>query len=784
MIWRCSFLFILLIKSIAQGADSPKIYLALGLHVNTYHSYRDDSNTEKGHGKDIRIIRDILSKLDAANKDERIKKKPKIVWDFDNTFTLEQTLPVEAPEIIEQVKERVRLGHDEVILMSYNNGMASAMTPLELKMSTDWAISNPWQSGVSQIFGKYSPIVRPQEMMFSPGQGEIYKNAGVEAIQLYYSSVPFDAFRLFVPKLSTVMAHNPIRLKNELEDIRIIPTYNIGDLVEQGGIKNWLLRLRDKQLKDSPSSDLLLAINFDADVDFWTGAQVPWYARWIPGTGGLQEIIRVVDELDFVEYTHLNDYLGKHPDAGEVNFQQDTADGSFEGYASWADKLSSQEIWTCIEKSRAVETELKGFLGNDKPTDELFRIHFKSRLRLLSTTHFGMATPFVVDERLQKARQLCIDLERSGASLLAQIKDLSDTNLRREIQSVRPKKKKKSKSKQAKNSSRSKRAKPAAKEPPIGQPIFGSVFKFGDHKFDLEGLQPLILKNKTMVADFSHVQRSQDLKKRIWIHSGAIDAQGLVSGRYLYKIKTDEENNIHWLESEIYYPRHPNAVVDWDEIFPAAIRLPVSEDLRSNIWIYRIAFDGKLKKHRLEFPGLDKSAVGIKTGAPNMDSVNNHLVDWLFGVQIGGNYIWMIFDKHFGHSFAPVPLRLEDSHLTLNPFGVLAGEQPKKNFDVSGLGRTVTLAVGEQFKSGAPTFNGGFQQYSFGILVTNRMLESDEIEKLKVLSNVGANLLAQVDTTKMSEHLVSHATESSDKKMKNLPLRLKLEILKNALLGP
>ena len=114
--------------ALAQASSknsSPNVYVAFGFHVNLYHSFRGDTNDEKGFGKDIRIIRHIIRTLNDLNS----RGVPvKAVWDFDNMFSLEEILPRYAPDIISDIKKRVWENGDEVILMSYNNGMASAMT--------------------------------------------------------------------------------------------------------------------------------------------------------------------------------------------------------------------------------------------------------------------------------------------------------------------------------------------------------------------------------------------------------------------------------------------------------------------------------------------------------------------------------------------------------------------------------------------------------------------------------------------------------------------------------
>jgi hypothetical protein len=105
--------------------SNHNVYVSLGFHVNMYHSYRIDTNDEAGFGKDIRVIRKIIEVLDEKNK----KGIPvKGVWDFENLFTLEEILPEYAPDIIANIKRRVKEHGDEIILMSYNNGLVSAMT--------------------------------------------------------------------------------------------------------------------------------------------------------------------------------------------------------------------------------------------------------------------------------------------------------------------------------------------------------------------------------------------------------------------------------------------------------------------------------------------------------------------------------------------------------------------------------------------------------------------------------------------------------------------------------
>lgn len=401
--WLLGFAWVASV-SVAAADSHHKVHVAFGFHVNLYHSFRGDTLDENGFGKDIRIIRHILHTLDDLNA----RGIPvRAVWDFDNLFSLQERLPRYAPDILTRVKKRIREQGDEVILMSYNNGMASAMTRRELGDAVRWAVSNPWKSGVKDIFGVYSPIVRPQEMMTTPGVFSVYKDHGVEAMCLYYSATPFDAIRVFSRPLDVVEAHNPVTYRNPDtgESMVIIPTYNIGDLAENVSLGNWARRLNRMQQNGDIDRDLLIFINYDADSDFWVGADLRWPLKHLPNTRGLGAVVEEVRDLPYVVFTTLGDYLKNHPPVGTFHFGQDTADGSFVGYNSWSEKAPVTAWWTRIERARWVEKAARKKLSHLKGTATVPRVEallneaYHLRLRALSTTHFGLATPFVVPQR-------------------------------------------------------------------------------------------------------------------------------------------------------------------------------------------------------------------------------------------------------------------------------------------------------------------------------------------------------------------------------------------------
>ena len=357
---------------------NAKIHVAFGFHVNCYHSYRGDTNDAQGFGSDIRIIRKIIGTLDALNA---AGIPVKGTWDCENFFSLEQILPRHAPDIIEGMRRRVRENGDEQIVMGYSNGALGAMQPDELAASVERAVTNEQGSGLTDLFGACERIVRPQEVMFTPSQARTYNRLGVRAVCLYYSCVPFDAFRTLIPPLDDEKAFNPLTFSYRDDALTVIPTYSNADVCDAGCLRAWVRDLRQKQLDGAIGRDLFLFINMDADAIFWESLDLPVIGNRLANTDGIRGLVKEVADLDYVVFDTPGGYLNTHGPVGTVRFTQDTADGNFTGYASWAEKPYNRKIWTAIERSRTA--------ARTRPDAE----DFLTRLKLLSTTHFGLATP-------------------------------------------------------------------------------------------------------------------------------------------------------------------------------------------------------------------------------------------------------------------------------------------------------------------------------------------------------------------------------------------------------
>ena len=377
-----------------MSADN-KIHVAFGFHVNCYHSYRGDTPDGMGFGSDIRIIRQIIKRLNELNKSGIPVKG---TWDSENFFSLEKILPEYAPDIIEGMKERVEKYGDENIIMGYSNGALGAMTEEELEYSIEKAVSNAQGSGLKDIFGKCEMIVRPQEVMFTPSQVSVYNKLGVKALCLYYSCVPFDAFRTVIPPLPDEQAFNPLIYTYKGEEITVIPTYNNSDICDAGCLRAWVKSLRSGQLSGKIQKDLFLFVNMDADAIFWESMNIPVVGSRIANTDGIYGLVKEIADLDYIVFDTPGGYISNHAPVGRIEFTQDVADGNFTGYASWGEKPYNRKIWTAVDRSRA--------LSKVNSLKESEAVSFEERIQLLSTTHFGLATPVLNIEREKTADRL------------------------------------------------------------------------------------------------------------------------------------------------------------------------------------------------------------------------------------------------------------------------------------------------------------------------------------------------------------------------------------------
>jgi hypothetical protein len=406
-----------------------KTYVMLGFHINFYHSWRGDTPDEAGFGTDMRVVRGVLDMLDQAG---RSGKPMRVYWDTEVYWTFQEILPRYGPDILTRLQARVAAGLDEIVPGPFNNGANHAATPDELRAAVAWSMENPWGSGLQQLFPRVAPFYRPQEAMLTTGQETIFTECGIQGLFLYYTGVPFNCLGAFLPALAQDQRYNPLWLRTREDQPRMVlfPCLSFADLLELGSLENLLLELHDRQQRGAIPSDVLINFNIDADEETWLPFNLPRPLAWLPNTGGLPEFIRVVNRYPWAEFTVPTEYLTSHAPRGELLVRQDLADGAFDGNYSWAEKLPSIQTWTLLEQSRlasyqadALNQEAK--LDLDPLLWDGMDSSFFQRLIGLSSTHFGMSTPLINEERqaravaiLERSQELAQQARRSAARTL------------------------------------------------------------------------------------------------------------------------------------------------------------------------------------------------------------------------------------------------------------------------------------------------------------------------------------------------------------------------------
>lgn len=347
------------------------VHVALSFHTNLYHSFRGDSLDDAGFGKDITVIRQILDWLDDF---------PQVHgdWDIENAFSLDDILPTFAPDIVQRIAARRATGHDGLRIMSWNNGAVASQTREEFDASIDLA-----KTSYLATFGSFDPGVQPQENMFSPDHVGWYRALGIEWITLFNSATPFTGFAPDVT-LAGAALYNPVTLADGADEITLVPAYHHADMLDHGGLEAWV-----RQIAATIPGDTLLLLHMDADSDFWVHFD--------------RELTPLLDE-PAVRFTTIQRYLDTHPPVARITLPGDLADGVGDGFASWAEKTFDHEIATDVARARADVDWARRLAGGDAAVAQLAGAALAPRLRTLSTTHFGLAAPFVHPDRVLTAR--------------------------------------------------------------------------------------------------------------------------------------------------------------------------------------------------------------------------------------------------------------------------------------------------------------------------------------------------------------------------------------------
>ncbi|MBD3215814.1 MAG: hypothetical protein GF311_24605 [Candidatus Lokiarchaeota archaeon] len=404
--------------------DEKKIYFVLSPHINYYHSYRGDSRGPTGFGKDMKLMRAILDKLDEIEDKGLCNGKMRMTWDYADTFWSIQLQQEYQQDVLERVIERCKAGKDEVLIGSWGNVAQPVLDTEQFEIQHQWFLENSMGIGVKQLFGnRIAPYARTQETMFTQGMIEQYNKLGVEGIGIYYSVYPFDVSRPFLnPRLDLNQRYGLVEFQSAVSNtsMLMIPMYAFGDILDYYSIKKWFERIRKYQEKDLIEGHALLFLNFDMDYDNWIGVSLPKFLNWMPNTRGLDEFAEIVDGYEHVEFANLLDVIPKMKVYGKTILKQDVADGNWNGFYNWAQKYNNTRFWTVGQRARwfkcisdtlcstgltQKKNEIAQYIRNE---DAAADTYIKNQILFASTTNFGMSMPFQHPHRRKTAMNYAI----------------------------------------------------------------------------------------------------------------------------------------------------------------------------------------------------------------------------------------------------------------------------------------------------------------------------------------------------------------------------------------
>ncbi len=729
-------------------STDPTISLALRFHGNFYHSYRADTPDELGFGKDIRIIRSILDDLDRLNA-EGIPVKG--TWDVENYYSWEKFIPAHSPDILERIQKRCADRMDVAAPMSYNNGIVSAATEEEFRYIASSTMRNPMGSGIEDLFENTEGVVRPQECMYTPSHLSRYPEHGMDAVSIYYSAHPFNGFSNFMAELPLEQRYNPTVLKSRSQpgEMILVPAYNNGDVADHWlSLRRWLKSLRRRQLRMVAPQDLLLYIDMDADDDFWSGMDIPVLSRIFPSFDGLYRMIRSLDGLDWLRYTTAGEYLESHEPVGEVFLDQDTADGAWDGYASWAEKWANTMLWKKIQEARRTADAAVATMGSTGETDApdadsgFARLREEAlRLRTLSmsTTHFGLTSPVMNAPRMKTAEDWCDRALQASRDMLEHARRKAGTGSKAAtgITSAG------SGAWIRRDAGDEGTIVPGAAYDPAAGPVSVSGEEIGNGmvsvRFEASGGVGLLRGREALCASpvpgsaavyAGRLRRPEVIgKETAEIHGGAVLR---MSGR----TRLPEDREIQWTHSyrifeglpyihvdvETRWPETRHASFDrklsrmlqrtwdgrWQAVMPWEFRPELSLEAGEAARVWKHNFFEETGSYELDYFRFSKNR--------DIDSLNNHITHGWVAFAGPRRGLLLAQSELFDNSFAFCPIRLRHrrgrQELRLNPFGSYHGRQMSYQTSASGLGRMLSLGLSDHLRPYAPSFNGRTTRFS------------------------------------------------------------------------
>ncbi|MBE5859787.1 MAG: hypothetical protein E7301_06645 [Butyrivibrio sp.] len=361
-----------------------KIHIGFNFHVNFFHVDKGDTNDGAGFERDLKMVRFILESLLKVNNDGQ---PVKATWDFETDYTLVRILPSLGPDVIDDVKARLRERGDELVISGRHGDMFAAMTQNELKYAIKNLVNAEDDEAVNGKIAKHplgmtSNVLRPEGYIFSPEIIGDLKKCGIKAVLLGNSAIGPDALSEVSGKtLSDPYSRfNPIKYRNENDSIIVIPVYTPADFMDEGTLTGFLERLHEKQVQGEIDSDLFIMFGADVRSPWWESMNIKSFFKSTVGTEGLVGFFKELRKLDYVAYNTPSGYLADHECVSELSFAGDLAGGMAGGLSPWSEKPSERLIWTRLERAR------EGSLVYSREKES---VSLQGRVKLISASALG-----------------------------------------------------------------------------------------------------------------------------------------------------------------------------------------------------------------------------------------------------------------------------------------------------------------------------------------------------------------------------------------------------------
>ncbi len=390
-----------------------KIHIGFCFHVNFHHADLGDTNDERGFGQDLSSVRHILEILSKVNNEGQPVMAS---WDVENEYTLGRMLPSLGPDVIDQVKGRIRERGDELLFSGKSGELFAGMTGKEMRGAIRKALTGSasvvTEEGENKVcgtkvmnaLGETSGVLCTELSLFSPAMISNLKKSGINAVLIGNSAVGPDAASTVLGELkkNPYFAYNPITYRHNNDAITMIPVYSPADLIDAGSMTRFVSDLHEKQMSGEIGGDILVMIGADVRSFWWDSLEIKTLFGSVPGTEGLEGFLKDIRKFDYIAYNTPTGYMRDHAEVSEISFAGDLAAGFDSGLSELGELPYDRLIWTRLERARIGSKSYKA----DRMSDSL-----EKRTELISAPLFGTGIPAPVKDSFDKAEKLSLEIQ-------------------------------------------------------------------------------------------------------------------------------------------------------------------------------------------------------------------------------------------------------------------------------------------------------------------------------------------------------------------------------------